>query len=125
MKPYEMILIYDPLLTDEALEAEIKKTEETIQKFGGKVLGVDKWGRRKLAYLIKKKREGVFAVFNFQGNSKMVSELDRTLKIYEPILRHMMVRQELPLPQAKEETKIAPKEESKTVAKGEAPQEAT
>lgn len=125
MKNYEMVLIFDPTLADEAVEAEIKKTEEIIQKLQGKVLGVDKWGRRKLAYEIKRKREGHFAIFNFQGDSKAVSELDRALKIYEPVLRHMIVRQELPLPKVKEEPKVAVKEETPSAVKQEAPQEAS
>ena len=123
MKNYEMIVIYDPLMADEAIEAEIKKTDEMIQKLAGKITSVDKWGRRKLAYDIKKKREGVYAIINFQGSSKVVSELDRTLKIQEPVLRHMIVRQELPLPKPKEEPKPAVKEEAPAGAPGGAPAE--
>lgn len=124
MKHYELVLIYDPLLADEAVEAEIKKMGETIQKLQGEVLSVDKWGRRKLAYEVKKKREGVYTVINFQGNNKLVSELDRTLKIYEPVLRHMIVRQELPTAKAEKKPKPGAKEESTgAVAEG-APQEA-
>lgn len=124
MKNYELVLIYDPLLPEDAIEAEIKKTEEAIQKSAGKVLSVDKWGRRKLAYELKKKKEGIYTVINFQGSSKLVSDLDSSLKIQEPVLRHMIVRQELPLPKPKEEPKAPVKEEPPAVAAPEAAQEA-
>ncbi len=92
MRGYEVMCILDADLDKETTEKVIEKVENLIKKNGGKVEKVDKWGRRKLAYLIDGHKDGFYTVIVFKGENKTVAELDRVLKLTGEIIRFMIVR---------------------------------
>ncbi len=91
MKDYEAMVIIDPDLEDEKIEAAVTKIEELIKKNGGTIEKVDRWGKRKLAYAIKKRAMGFYALLYFQGKEDSVKEIDRVLRINDEVMRHMIV----------------------------------
>ncbi|MFZ5945007.1 MAG: 30S ribosomal protein S6 [Bacillota bacterium] len=93
MRPYELLYIVKPDVDEEKLEAVIGKYTALIEKEGGEIVKVDKWGRRKLAYEIDKKwREGIYILVHFNGEPAVASELDRVMKISDDIIRHLITR---------------------------------
>lgn len=90
---YELIVIIDAR-DDEAGKQELARIGETVTANEGDMGEVDPWGRRKLAYEIKDRREGFYASLYFRGNQKTLSELDRALKLNESVLRHLVLRHE-------------------------------
>jgi small subunit ribosomal protein S6 len=91
LKNYETIFILDPSLGDDKTLEEIEKAKSVITSAKGEVLDVQKWGKRKLAYEIHKKREGVYALLRFKGTGTVVSELERSFRISEPVIRFLTV----------------------------------
>jgi len=92
MRKYECTYILDPGLADEQQEPIIDRFKNLVGDNGGTVEAVDKWERRRLAYEVKGKREGVYVVINFSGEPSTEAELGRVLGISEGILRHLIVR---------------------------------
>ncbi len=91
MKEYEAMAILDANMEDEKIEAAVTKIEGIIAKNGGKVEKTDRWGKRKLAYPIKKQTMGYYALFHFQGPEESIKEMDRVLRISDEVVRHMFV----------------------------------
>lgn len=89
-----MMVLFDPSLEDEALKGEVSKVEELIRREDGEVEKVDVWGRRRLAYPVNKKREGIYAVFYFKTGSDRLKEIDRVMKINQRVMRFMIVKRE-------------------------------
>jgi len=87
---YECVIIFDGLLTEDDVKVLQDRVQEVITKNGGEVSRVDPWGKRHLAYEIKRCREGYYTVFYFSTNAglKVIQELDRFCRIEEKILRH-------------------------------------
>lgn len=96
MRSYEAIVVYDPALSEEVVEGEIERLKGLIGKEGGQVQDLQKWGKKRLAYEIKKKREGVYVLCRFTATPAAMQELDRILKITETVLRYLLVRVEEP-----------------------------
>jgi len=92
MRKYECTYILDPVLTDEEQEPLIERFKNLVSDNGGAVDAVDKWERRRLAYEVKGKREGVYVVMNFNGEPRTETELGRVLRITDGVLRHIVVR---------------------------------
>jgi small subunit ribosomal protein S6 len=86
------VVIFDPTLEEEALDNELSKITSLIEKEKCAVNNVDKWGIRRLAYPIKKQENGYYVIVYFEGNSNIISELDRVNKINDRILRHLIVK---------------------------------
>jgi len=94
LKNYELVVIFDPSLEEEAIDKELSKITSLIEKEKCKVSDIDKWGVRKLAYPIKKQENGYYIIVYFKGESAVISELDRVNKINDKILRHLVVKSE-------------------------------
>ncbi|MBO9703927.1 MULTISPECIES: 30S ribosomal protein S6 [Arthrobacter] len=94
MRPYELMVIFDPEVEDRAVEPSLQKFLNVITTDGGTVDNVDIWGRRRLAYEIKKKSEGIYAVVNFTAAPATAQELDRQLGLNETVLRTKIIRPE-------------------------------
>jgi small subunit ribosomal protein S6 len=92
IRGYEVIYILDPSLPDEEVQSLQERFAEVARSHGGQVHDVTPWERRRLAYEIKGQREGQYVIMNVAGEPATMSELDHTLKISEPVLRHMIVR---------------------------------
>jgi len=90
MKTYEMIYVLDASLADEAKEAFAKKFEDIITSKGGKVVSVDKWGVKKLAYPINYKTDGEYVLMTFDAEGAVVKELDRVAGLSSEVLRRVI-----------------------------------
>ena len=96
MRSYEVIFILDPALADDGVEAAVVAAKGVLSKAGGEVTEVQKWGKKRLAYDIKKRREGHYVYFRVQAPGKAVVELERHLKIADPVLKYITVLMETP-----------------------------
>ena len=94
MRKYETIFILHPSLDEEAVKANIEKFKGVIENGGGTVDNVDFWGKRKLAYEIKKISEGYYTLVNFTADTELPRELDRIFRITDGVMRHIIVREE-------------------------------
>lgn len=92
MRNYELMVIMDPEIDDRSAQPQLEKFLTVITKDGGTVDNVDLWGRRRMAYEIKKKPEGIYAVVNFTAEPATAKELDRQLGLSESILRTKLLR---------------------------------
>ncbi len=91
MRPYESIFVLKPDLNDKKVDEQIEKAKEFIEKNGGKVITVEKWGKKKLAYIIKKNRFGIYVLLHFESEPGLISNLQRNYKLNEDIIRYMTV----------------------------------
>ena len=92
MRAYEVMVILDPSLEERTVGPSLDKYLNVIRKDGGSVESVDVWGRRRMAYEIKKNIEGIYAVIDLQAKPAAVSELDRQLNLNESVLRTKVLR---------------------------------
>ncbi|WP_028653759.1 30S ribosomal protein S6 [Nocardioides halotolerans] len=92
MRAYEVMVILDPSLEERTVGPSLDKYLNVIRKDGGSVESVDIWGRRRMAYEIKKNQEGIYAVVNLTAEPATVKELDRQLTLNESILRTKVIR---------------------------------
>lgn len=94
MRSYEVALILGPGIEEEGRQAIIENLSQILTAEGGQVDNVETWGRRRLAYPINKVQEGYYYFIQGQFPSSVLPELERTAKLSEEILRHMVVRQD-------------------------------
>ena len=99
MRHYEVMVILDPSLEERTVAPSLDTYLNVIRTAGGSVEKVDVWGRRRLAYEINKKAEGIYAVIDLQPTPAAVAELDRQLGLNESVLRTKVIRPEPPRPQ--------------------------
>jgi len=92
MRDYEVMVILDPSLEERTIEPSLDKYLNVIRTDGGTVDNVDVWGRRRLAYEIKKKAEGIYAVITIKAEPATVKEFDRQLTLNESVLRTKVLR---------------------------------
>ena len=91
MRKYEIIFIIKSL-DEEATNAVIDKFSKLIAANGGEIVKEDRWGKKRLAYDIKKESEGYYVLFYVKCEPPCVNECDRVMKITDEILKHMIVR---------------------------------
>ncbi|GAA1857695.1 hypothetical protein GCM10009796_19720 [Microbacterium koreense] len=91
---YELMVILNPEMDERQVAPNLDKFLKVITNDGGTIDNVDIWGRRRLAYEIQKKTEGIYAVVNFTATSDATQELDRQLKLNESIMRTKVLRAE-------------------------------
>ena len=96
MRSYEVIFILDPALADDAVDAAVAAASGVATKEGGEVVEVQKWGRKRLAYEVKKRREGHYIFLRLRAPVKAVAELERHLNIAEPVLKFLTVAEQKP-----------------------------
>jgi len=94
MRHYELMVILDSELEERTVAPSLDKFLNVIRKGGGSVENVNIWGRRKLAYEIKKKTEGIYAVVDLTAEPALAKELDRQLNLNEAVLRTKVMRPE-------------------------------
>jgi small subunit ribosomal protein S6 len=94
MHQYELMVILDPEIDERTVAPSLDRFLAVIRNDGGTVDNVDVWGRRRLAYEINKKTEGIYAVVNMTANSSATQELDRQLGLSEAVLRTKVLRAE-------------------------------
>ena len=96
MRAYEVMVILDPSLEERTVQPSLDKYLNVIRTGGGTVDNVEVWGRRRLAYTIKRENdkhaEGIYAVVTLHAEPESVKELDRQLSLNESILRTKVIR---------------------------------
>ncbi|MEN9740301.1 MAG: hypothetical protein RLZ72_567 [Actinomycetota bacterium] len=92
MHPYELMVILNPEVDDRTVQPTLEKFLSVVPAGGGKIDNVDIWGRRRLAYEIQKKTEGIYAVVNFTAEPATTLELERQLRLSESVMRTKVLR---------------------------------
>lgn len=92
MRHYELMVILDPSLEERAIAPSLDQFLNVVRSDGGSVEKVDVWGRRRLAYEIDKRVEGIYAVVDVQAEPATMLELDRQLNLTESVLRTKVIR---------------------------------
>jgi len=92
LRQYEIMIILDPEVEERTVAPSLDKYLSVVKSDGGSVDKVDIWGRRRLAFDIKKKSEGIYAVVDFTASSDTAKELDRQLGLNEVVLRTKVLR---------------------------------
>jgi small subunit ribosomal protein S6 len=91
MRPYEVMIIFDPTLDDETVRAEVDRATELIRSRGAQPGRVERWGKRRLAYEIRRHREGAYVVLEAQAEPAHMADLDRALTLTDGVLRHKVI----------------------------------
>ena len=91
MKQYEETIVFDGSMENEQINAELKKVEEIIQSHKGTISDINRWGRKKMAYPIRKKEQGYYAVFTFEADGPSVTEIEHEYELNEAILRYLTI----------------------------------
>ena len=92
MRNYEVVFIAAPTLTSEELDGFINHIQTVVEGKNGKVVKVDNWGKKSLAYKIKRFREGYYVVLSIEGNGAAIAELERRFRVTDYIIRFISVR---------------------------------
>ena len=92
VRHYELVVILEPSLDERTVAPSLETFLNVIRKDGGTVENVDIWGKRRLAYEIKKRSEGIYAVVDMTTTPELAKELDRQLGLNEAILRTKLIR---------------------------------
>lgn len=92
LRHYELLLILEPNLDERTVAPSIDTFLNVIRQGGGTVENVDVWGKRRMAFEIKKHAEGIYAVINVNAPAEVVAELDRQLNLNESVLRTKITR---------------------------------
>lgn len=94
MRAYEVMYIIRPELDEEQNNAVIEKFKSLIENNGGEITKLDKWGKRKLAYEIKRNRDGFYILMKMNGEPETIAELDRVFRITDDIIKFLIIREE-------------------------------
>ena len=94
MVNYEGIFILDPDMPMDASKAAVASLQELVTKNGGRVDSLQDWGRKRLAYKIKKKGEGNYIILNFQLDSQFTKKLEQSLRLNDNIIRYLLVNKD-------------------------------
>lgn len=114
---YELMVILNPEVDERQVAPTLDKFLKVITNDGGSVDNVDVWGKRRLAYEIQKKNEGIYAVVSFTATSEATKELDRQLKLNEQIMRTKVLRAEEAQAMIASEAKRAEEKAARKAAK--------
>ena len=90
MRKYELICIFQPDLEENAFKGALERVQGWVSESGGNVDKTEVWGRRKLAYAIRKQTDGHYVLMNISLEPKSTGELERNIRFLEPVLRHML-----------------------------------
>ena len=94
MNKYELAVVVNAKIEDDAITATIEKVKEYITRFGGTITNVDEWGKKRLAYEIQKMREGYYYFIQFESDSSCPAEVEKSVRIMENVIRFLCVRPE-------------------------------
>lgn len=94
MNKYESVIIVNPKLEEESVKNLIKKFSDLINT-DGTVASVEEMGKRKLAYEIKKQKEGFYIVFKFEAKPELISELERNYRITDEVMKFIVIKEEV------------------------------
>ena len=102
---YETMYILRPDIAEDEVTNHIDKYNKLLEEYGGTVLDSQMRGKRRLAYQIKKHREGIYVQLSHQGDGQHIFKIEKTMRLSEDVIRYMTVKQEGPLPTPRPSTK--------------------
>ena len=125
MRKYETFFIIDPDLTEEAFNLASEKLKGIVTTNGGVVLTYVPWGKKKLAYPVKKRNQGLYILMEYGGGPQLVAELERNMRLDERVLKFITVKLEDRFDPEKEKEEVhddtaAPVSDEEDMAEGEA-----
>ena len=94
MNKYELALVVNAKIEDDARVATVEKVKEYITKFGGTITNVDEWGKKRLAYDIQKMREGFYYFIQFDADETVPANVEKNVRIMENVIRFLCIRQD-------------------------------
>jgi len=94
MNKYELAVVVNAKIEDDARAEVIEKVQELITRFGGTVSDVDEWGKKRLAYEIQKMKEGYYYFIHFESDHTTPSEVEQRIRIMDNVLRYLCIRQD-------------------------------
>ena len=92
LRDYEMVVILNPEIGDDVVGESLERLSQTVTSRGGEIVDVNHWGRRRLAYPIKRHLEGNYVVSQIKLDPGQVPDLESNLRISEEVIRHLIVR---------------------------------
>lgn len=92
MNIYENIVILNAALPDEEINSSISKIKDIIVNSGGELLKTDMWGRKKLAYEIKKQDKGFYVLLTFKTDPSTIKKLEELYKVFDPVIKYMVIK---------------------------------
>ncbi len=92
MRTYEVMFIVRPDMVDEDLDKLISAMEGNVATAGGTVKNVERMGKRRLAYTVRKFNDGIYVLFTVEGEGKIIAEVERRLRVTEPVIKFITVR---------------------------------
>ncbi len=123
MRKYEIIFVIRPDILEEEVDKLITQMEGVVSSAGGRVEKVEKMGRRRLAYRVRRHREGFYVFFTLEGTGDTVKEFERRLKVIDTVIKFLTVRIDEELKRAEKLQALRAKQEARRArSKGGAPQ---
>ena len=92
MQAYESIFIVRPSLTDEEVAKVMEKMKGVVEKNGGAITKAESWGKKKLAYNVKKEKKGTYVILRFNGDGKVIHDLEHNYGVEDSIIKFLTVR---------------------------------
>ena len=94
MNKYELALVVNAKIEDDARAEAVERVKALIERFGGVITNVDEWGKKRLAYEIQKMSEGYYYFIQFDASSDCPAQLEQRVRIMEPVIRYLCVKQD-------------------------------
>ena len=94
MSKYELALVVNAKIEDEARAAVVEKAKRYVERFGGTITEVEEWGKKRLAYEIQKMREGFYYFIQFEAETTCPAELENRMRIMDNVLRYLIVNKD-------------------------------
>ena len=94
MNKYELAVVVSAKIEDDERAQVIEKVKALVERFGGQISDVDEWGKKRLAYEIQKMKEAYYYFIQFDGDSVCPNEVEAHVRIMEPVIRYLCVRQD-------------------------------
>ena len=94
MSKYELALVVNAKIEDDAREAVVEKAKNYVTRYGGTITEVEEWGKKRLAYPINKQNEGYYVLINFSSNPEFIDELERVYNITDEVIKHIVIKKD-------------------------------
>ena len=94
MSKYELSLVVNAKIEDEAREAVVEKAKNYVTRYGGTITEVEEWGKKRLAYEVQKMREGFYYFIQFEAEPTCPAEVERHVRIMDNVMRYLVVKKE-------------------------------
>ena len=92
MRPYEAMVIFDAELDEETIRADVARFLDTVTGLGGEAGATDHWGRRRMAYEMKRRNEAYYVVLQFRSDTKALDEFNRAVSLSDDVIRHRTIQ---------------------------------